>query len=477
MQRPLLSLTLAGLMVGFPLVHASTDQPTPGLLTEIETGRTTLKQVLPWLDTDHPELQRLLLEAASQRPEWSQEAALLLQGWLDHPEFTDARERQLTGLLRTFPQREGVQKLLSQALVDPNTRQRLRLQLLQCLARTQLDSLPESWLRTLKKLLADDDARVCQEVVYTLKMTDANGCDALLRTLGKSNKYSPETRLAALECLAPRQRAWEPELFRWLRGQLRAGRPPSVQVAAARTLAASRLNDAQLAELVEDIPQIPVAMISVLLPAFGKSKDAQVGKALVVALEKLPAAAARVADLDRVLVSYPSEAHVRFRPLREALVARDRPDWAHLERVEHELPPGDARRGKLVFQSDKTGCTACHRAGGQGGTVGPNLSRIGVIRGHRDLLESVLLPDAYVAPQFRTYLATAVSGQVHTGLLLQETTEAIEFRTAPRVRTRVALRDLEEFIPTASSLMPRGFDRLLSRQELSDLLEFLASQR
>jgi hypothetical protein len=38
---------------------------------------------------------------------------------------------------------------------------------------------------------------------------------------------------------------------------------------------------------------------------------------------------------------------------------------------------GNARRGALVFRAATSACLSCHKVGGQGGTVGPDLSTIG----------------------------------------------------------------------------------------------------
>src|SRR5260370_41755273 len=38
---------------------------------------------------------------------------------------------------------------------------------------------------------------------------------------------------------------------------------------------------------------------------------------------------------------------------------------------------GKAERGKTIYQSAKAQCTPCHKVHGQGGEVGPDLSRIG----------------------------------------------------------------------------------------------------
>lgn len=117
MQQPLWAFTLAGLTSALLSVRATADQPTPALLAEIKAGRATLDQVLPWLDVEHPELQRLLVEAALNRPAWGQ-AARQLRNWLAHPNFTEERARQVTGLLQTFASHDEVQAVLARAITD-----------------------------------------------------------------------------------------------------------------------------------------------------------------------------------------------------------------------------------------------------------------------------------------------------------------------------------------------------------------------
>lgn len=41
------------------------------------------------------------------------------------------------------------------------------------------------------------------------------------------------------------------------------------------------------------------------------------------------------------------------------------------------LPPGDAARGKAIFESSKGNCQSCHRVNGVGSLFGPDLSAIG----------------------------------------------------------------------------------------------------
>jgi putative heme-binding domain-containing protein len=130
-----------------------------------------------------------------------------------------------------------------------------------------------------------------------------------------------------------------------------------------------------------------------------------------------------------------------------------------------------------VFFSRKVGCYGCHRAAGTGGQVGPDLSQIGRFRSRAELLESIVFPSLVIAPEYRSYRISTKSGKLVTGLIVREGADAIHLRTPDLAEVRIARGDLEEMEPSNLSLMPDGLDKILTRQELRDLLEFLAEQR
>ena len=59
------------------------------------------------------------------------------------------------------------------------------------------------------------------------------------------------------------------------------------------------------------------------------------------------------------------------------------------------LPPGNAGRGKALFEGKGT-CAACHRVGDTGSRVGPDLTEVGALRRSVELSRSLLEPDAEV---------------------------------------------------------------------------------
>jgi putative heme-binding domain-containing protein len=199
-----------------------------------------------------------------------------------------------------------------------------------------------------------------------------------------------------------------------------------------------------------------------------------VGLALVDALRRSPGAEALAADdLDRVLQSYPAEVRKAARPLRERLAA------AYLGELTSQLAktPGDAERGKEVFFSRKAACYGCHRAAGKGGSVGPDLSQVGRFRTPGDLLESIVFPSSSIVPEFRAFVVHTRDGRVTAGTIVRETSDAVFLRTAQLAEVRLARADVEEMTPSPTSIMPEGLEKTMSRQELSDLLEFLSRQR
>src|SRR5262245_23596924 len=72
---------------------------------------------------------------------------------------------------------------------------------------------------------------------------------------------------------------------------------------------------------------------------------------------------------------------------------------------------GDARRGALVFRSATLACLSCHKVGGQGGTVGPDLSTAGKCSTPEYLVESVLWPKRQVKPEYVAILITTSDGR------------------------------------------------------------------
>ena len=127
----------------------------------------------------------------------------------------------------------------------------------------------------------------------------------------------------------------------------------------------------------------------------------------------------------------------------------------------------------MVFADAKLACTSCHRIGGSGGTVGPDLSVLAKQRPGQHIIESVLWPEREVAPQFVSWKILTVDGEVLTGFKVHADESELQFRelTGGQI-TSIATADIEDET-AAGSVMPSELVAALTRQQKLDLFRFL----
>jgi putative heme-binding domain-containing protein len=131
---------------------------------------------------------------------------------------------------------------------------------------------------------------------------------------------------------------------------------------------------------------------------------------------------------------------------------------------------GDAERGKAVFVKQ---CAKCHVHGEEGTRIGPDLTGIAV-HPKTEMLENILDPSRSVEGNFRVYTLVTTGGAVLSGLLAAESATAVELFDAEGKKHQVLREEIEELAASQKSLMPEGFEKQVSAEELVDLLEFLA---
>ena len=85
---------------------------------------------------------------------------------------------------------------------------------------------------------------------------------------------------------------------------------------------------------------------------------------------------------------------------------------------------GDEGRGKQVFDNN---CARCHMPRLQGGRVGPDLSGVNN-KTKEELLTSILNPSYAIEPHYVHYVVTTKDGEIHDGVIANETPGAITLR-------------------------------------------------
>ncbi len=132
----------------------------------------------------------------------------------------------------------------------------------------------------------------------------------------------------------------------------------------------------------------------------------------------------------------------------------------------------DAAAGKLVFVKQ---CAKCHMHSGEGQKIGPDLTGMAV-HPKRELLVHLIDPNRSVEGNFRVYTVVTDDGRVLTGLLAGESKTAIEIVDAEAKRHVLQRDAIEELTASTKSLMPEGFEKQVSKDDLANLLEFLTAR-
>lgn len=138
---------------------------------------------------------------------------------------------------------------------------------------------------------------------------------------------------------------------------------------------------------------------------------------------------------------------------------------------------GDAAAGERVFQLYNAGmsCVRCHaRFPIPGGRVGPDLSSVGSRLSRRELVESMVAPNAKIAAGYESVVIATNDGRIVTGSLQTEDDVQVTVVTPEGVVVRILVAEIDER-RRGGSPMPEGIVKHLSRRELRDLVEFLAS--
>ncbi len=137
---------------------------------------------------------------------------------------------------------------------------------------------------------------------------------------------------------------------------------------------------------------------------------------------------------------------------------------------------GDLERGRALFEA-KSGvsCIACHRFGGQGGNNGPSLEDADQRLTVAYLVESILAPNAHVAPQYQPTTVALKSGEVVVGIVLQEGPTRLTLGLADGTTRELATDQVEERMRAEASIMPEGLAK--TPDDLRDLLAYLLTPR
>ncbi len=250
---------------------------------------------------------------------------------------------------------------------------------------------------------------------------------------------------------------------------------PAVRAAARTVLARSAPVEAEPLLLEALVKGTPLEVQSALraLPLLGEAtSDRIVGEQLArLAKGELPTEA----RLDAIEVALKSK-NEQVRKTVEAHFEKE-PANDLLRGYRETLAGGDAERGRsLFFDKAEVSCSRCHVAGGHGGEVGPNLSKVGTEKTREYLLTSLVHPDHEIAKGFETLVVETEAGTIVSGIVRKETETHLTLVTPEAKLVEIAKVDIVEKARGKSG-MPADLVKKLSREEVRDLIEYLSTQK
>ena len=134
----------------------------------------------------------------------------------------------------------------------------------------------------------------------------------------------------------------------------------------------------------------------------------------------------------------------------------------------------DLVRGRQMFAEAL--CARCHRKGGVGQPIGPDLDGVASRFGRRDLLESIVSPSKVVDEKYRNLVIETENGQLLSGQLAGGDATSLVIATdplEPAELRRLARSSILTRTSSPLSIMPEGLLNMLSRDEILDLLAYL----
>lgn len=139
---------------------------------------------------------------------------------------------------------------------------------------------------------------------------------------------------------------------------------------------------------------------------------------------------------------------------------------------------GEAARGRLVFTKN---CAQCHRIGQIGVTVGPYIGDFTLKPNVRSnppvILESILNPNRAIDSNYVSYTVVTNSGKIHIGIIAQETGTSVTLKQEKNKSLTILRDDIDAIRSNRTSLMPEGFEKNISVEQMADLIAFLCDWR
>ena len=135
---------------------------------------------------------------------------------------------------------------------------------------------------------------------------------------------------------------------------------------------------------------------------------------------------------------------------------------------------GSVATGKKIFETTGT-CNKCHIVNKQGKDVGPDLSEIGSKLSREAFFESVLYPSAGISHNYENWAVLLDNGTAVSGLKTSETADSVTIKNQEGLSRTFNKDEVEELKMLSISVMPNDLQKLITIQELVDVVDYLST--
>jgi cytochrome c oxidase cbb3-type subunit III len=135
---------------------------------------------------------------------------------------------------------------------------------------------------------------------------------------------------------------------------------------------------------------------------------------------------------------------------------------------------GDPKRGRDLFFGP-SGCSECHMVKGEGGFIGADLSSYASTQPAANIRTAITDPNQNLDPRKRVLIVTMADGQTLTGIARNEDNFSLQLQASDGTLHLLNRSELHNIEYQPRSLMPDDYGSKLSREELDDLVSYLAS--
>lgn len=147
---------------------------------------------------------------------------------------------------------------------------------------------------------------------------------------------------------------------------------------------------------------------------------------------------------------------------------------------------GDVKAGEEIFFSEGYACGKCHAVHGRGATgtgheIGPDMTEVASTHSTQFIVESILNPRAYIAPEYEMITILTIDGEEVTGRKKylydhrnRENTNVIQILDeSGKLWTTYYKKDIRATSMPQAGVMPENFADILSVKQMHDLLAYL----